>query len=399
LSNYIVKEFSFGTSEKQKERMKNKQDITLVLKMKCLNKKLPVIPKTITTRFMVLWIILTALITSCESDPHDSNWVNENSLSISTYVEKNREEFSKFHKLMAESKMLNTLFAYNPYGNDYTLFLPTNEAIDNFIQQNQKYASFEELIKDTGFIKKLVRYHTINNKVHTDEFPDGALMDKTLTGDRIVTRFYTEGNNQLIKVNNSVPIIKSNVKLTNGYIHVISGVLQKTEISGYDWLQQQDDYKILAEAVRLAGIRSRLWWDKYSILAEHDSIFRRKGIHTVEDLVARIATPGMQLSNRQNTFHLFAAYHFVGGEYYLNDFSWGNKKYTTLATGYSLAVDVGVEIKINTGVDVYGYTSNTGVTTSINYIRPVWENCNVMTGTGAIHSITDVLFYEPFPKK
>ena len=354
--------------------------------------------KPVITRFLVQLMILSALITSCESDPNESNWVNGNSLSISQYIEKNREEYSKFHKLMAESKMLNTLYAYNPYGNDYTLFLPTNEAIDNYIQQNQKYVSFEELIKDTGFIKIFVRYHTINNKVHTDEFPDGALMDKTLTGDRIVTRFYTDGNNQIIKINNEASVTKPNLELTNGYIHVISGVLQKTGISGYDWLQQQDDYKILAEAVRLSGVKSRLWWDKYTILAEHDSIYRKNGIYTVNDLVARIATPGMQLSNRNNTFHLFAAYHFVGGEYYLNDFNWGNKKYTTLATGKSVAIDVGVKIKINQGIDTYSAVSNTGESTLINYIRPIWENCNVITNTGAIHTISDLLFYGPFPK-
>lgn len=376
-----------------------KQDINLVLKMKCLNKNLPVNLKTVTTRFLVLWMILSVLISSCESDPHESNWVNENSLSISQYIEKNREEYSKFHKLMTESKMLNTLYAYNPYGNDYTLFLPTDEAIDKYIKQNQKYASFEELIRDTGFIKILVRYHTINGKLHTDEFPDGALIDKTLTGDRIVTRFYADGNNQIIKVNNEANVTKSNLELTNGYIHVISGVLQKTEISGYDWLQQQDGYSILAEAVRLSGVKSRLWWDKYTILAEHDSIYRKNGIHNVEDLIARIATPGMSISNRNNAFHLFVAYHFVGGEYYLNDFNWGIDDYTTLATGKSLTIDIGVEIKINPGIDTYTTVSNTGESVLINYIRPIWENCNIITRTGAIHTISDLLFYEPFPKK
>ncbi len=379
--------------------MKNEQVINLVLKMKCLNKKLTVTLKTVTTRFVVQLIILSALISSCESVQNESNWVKENSLSISQYVEKNREEYSKFHKLMAESKMLNTLYAYNPYGNDYTLFLPTNEALDNFILQNQKYASFEELIRDTSFIKIFVRYHTINNKLHTDEFPDGALTDKTLTGDRIVTRFYTDGNNQIIKVNNVASVTKPNLELTNGYIHVISGVLQKTEISGYDWLQQQEGYSILAEAVKLSGLKSRLWWDKYTIIAEHDSVYRKNGIYTVDDLVARIATPGMQLSSRNNTFHLFAAYHFVGNEYYLNDFNWGIDDYTTLATGKKLTIDVGVEIKINPGIDTYTTVSNTGESVLINYIRPNWENCNIITRTGAIHTISDLLFYEPFPKK
>ena len=380
--------------------MNNKQNMHKFLKIKCLVNQLFGISKIVKTRFLIQMIILSALITSCKTDPHESNWVNENSLSISQYLEINQKEFSKFHRLMSESKMLNTLYAYNPYGTDYTLFLPTDKAIDNFIQQNQKYTSFEELIKDTGFIKKLVRYHTINSQLHTDEFPDGALLDKTLTGDRIVTRFYTDGNNQIIKVNNAASVTKPNLKMTNGYIHIISEVLQKTEISGYDWLQQQDDFSILAEAVKLSGLKSRLWWNKYTILAENDSVYGKNGIHSVEDLIARIATPGMQLTNRQNTFYLFAAYHFVGGEYYLNDFSWGIKKYTTLATGESLPVEVGVEIKINTGVDTYLYNvPNTGETTFIHYIRPVWENSNIMTSTGAIHSIADVMFYEPFPKK
>ncbi len=347
------------------------------------------------SRLMVLLII----ITSCVSDPHESNWVDENSMSISQYIELNQKEYSKFHKLMTESKMLNTLYAYNPYGNDYTLFLPTDEAIDQFIRQNPKYGSFEELIRDTGFIKTLVRYHTINNKVHTDEFPDGALIDKTLTGDRIVTRFYSSGNKQVITINNTAQLTRPNLKMTNGYIHVVSGVLQKTQITGYDWLMQQNGYSILSEAVKLSGIKSRLWWDKYTILAEHDSVFRKKGINKVEDLVARIATPGMQLSNKQNIFYLFTAYHFLGGEYYLNDFSWGNKTYTTLATGNSVSVEVGVEIKINQGIDTYTYITNTGEAGLINYIRPVWDNCNIMTSTGAIHSISDVLFYRPFPHK
>jgi hypothetical protein len=90
----------------------------------------------------------------------------------------------------------------------------------------------------------------------------------------------------------------------------------------------------------------------------------------------------------------------VGGEYYLNDFDWGIEKYTTLASGKPLTIDVGVEIKINPGVDIYGYKiSDSGDSTLIDYIRPVWEKCNIMTNTGAIHLISDLLFYEPLPKE
>lgn len=356
------------------------------------------IRRPVIIRFLIHWLILSAVITSCKSDPNESNWVDENSLTISQYLEKNREEYSKFFRLLVEGKMLTTLYAYNPYGEDYTLFLPTDEAIDHFIRENPNYANFEEFIRDTGFIKILTRYHTISRKIRTDEFPDGALKDTTLTGDRLVAGFYSDGDNQIIKVNNVAPIIKSNLKMTNGYIHVISELLQRVEISGYDWLQQQKDYSILAQAMELSGIRKGLWWKKYTILAEHDSIYRRKGINNLQDLINRIATPGMSYSNKANSFYKFTGYHLVGGEFYLNDLYWGNKKYTTLAS-VPLMIDVGVEIKINPGIDNYGITiTETGDTVELDYIRLLMEDCNNITQTGPVHSISELLYFEPFPE-
>jgi hypothetical protein len=312
-------------------------------------------------------------------------------------LKKIKTEYSKFFRLLDQGKLLATLYAYNPYGEDYTLFLPTDEAIDHFIQQSEDYKNFEELLKDTGFIKILTRYHTINRKVHTDEFPDGALNDRTLTGDRLVTGFYTEDDNQLIKVNNSARIIKSNLNMTNGYIHIISEVLQEAEIQGYDWLQQQDDYSILAKAMELSGIRKRLGWVKYTILAEPDSIYHRSGIKNIDDLINLVATPGIPISDRTNSFYQFTAYHILNKEFYLNDLGWGSKKYQTLGT-VLLTVNVGLEIQINPGVDNYGFIiSDSGDTTVIDYIRPIWEDCNIMTSTGPVHSISDVLYFKPLP--
>ena len=353
--------------------------------------------KPIKTKFLILWMILFAVMTSCESDPHELNWVEGDPLTISQYLEKNKKEYSKFFRLLVEGKMLGTLYAYNPYGEDYTLFLPTDKAIDQFIKQNQDYGNFEELLQDTGIVKMLTRYHTVNRKVHTNEFPDGALNDKTLTGDRLVIGFSTKDGNQLIKVNNTVPIIKSNLKMTNGYIHVISEVLQKVEISGYDWLQQQGDYSILAQAMELAGIRKRLVWGKYTILAEHDSIYHREGIKNIEDLIKRVATPGIPYSDRTNSFYQFTAYHILNKEFYLNDLVWGSKKYQTLGT-VLLTINVGLEIQFNPGVDIYGIKiSESGDTTVTDYIRPAWEDCNIITRTGPVHSISDVLYFKPLP--
>ena len=354
--------------------------------------------KNIPGIFLLQLIILSVLITSCKNDPYGSNWFDEENLTISQYLKINQEEYSKFFSLLDKGKLLTTLGAYNPYGEDYTLFLPTDDAIDRFILQNPKYENFEELVRDTSFIYTLTRYHVLKRKVHSDEFPYGALTDSTLTGDRLSIGFYADGDNQIIKVNNVAPIIKSNLKMTNGYIHVISEVLQKSEITGYDWLQQQDDYSILAKTMEVAGMKKGLWWSKYTILAEHDSIYYKKGIFSVQDLISRVATPGLPLNNKQNSFYRFAGYHIVGGEYYMNDFDWGSKKYTTMAST-PLTIDVGIKIRINPGVDIYEIEiSESGDTTAINYIRLKEEDCNIMTKTGPVHSIQDILYFNPLPE-
>jgi hypothetical protein len=298
-----------------------------------------------------------------------------------------------------EGELLITLCGYNPYAEGYTLFLPTDEAIDQFILQNPDYSNFEELLLDTGFINSLTRYHIINGSVHTDEFPYGALTDRTLSGDRLTVGFYSDGNHPLYKVNNEAPITKPNLEMTNGYIHVISEVLQQAEISGYDWLQQQDDYTILAQAMELSGIRERLWTNEYTIFAEHDSIYHRNGIHHIEDLIDRVATPGIPYSDRENSFYQFAAYHILYGEFYLNDLYWGDHEYWTL-NNEPVVIDVGNDIRINPGVDTYGIAiSESGDTTVIDYIRLVWDDCNSRTKTGPVHSISDLLVVEPLPEE
>lgn len=361
------------------------------------NNRLNDIRRPIIIRFLALWVILLAFTTCSKTDPILPNWNDENLFTIGQYLDKNQNEYSKFYRILVEGKMLPTLYAYNPYGDDYTLFLPTDEAIDHFIQQNQKYGNLEELVKDTSFTKMLTRYHTLNRKTHTNEFPDGAFFDRTLTGERLVTSFSAIGDNQLIKINNVAPIIKPNLKMNNGYIHVISEVLQPVVISGYDWLQQQNDYSILAKAMELSGIKKKLTWNKYTLFAEPDSIYHRYGINNVEDLISRIATPGVALTATSNPFYQFTAYHILNGDYFLNDFYWGSKDYRTFI-GVLITINVGMEFKINTGVDTYGTTiSESGQVTVIDYIRPIPKGYNILTHNGPVHSISDLLYFKPFP--
>lgn len=337
----------------------------------------------------VLCCSLVALITpSCETDRiHESDWFN---YSISGYIEANSDEYSKFHRLMSERAIENTLYGYNPYGDGYTLFLPTDEAIDQYIQQESYIASFEELLLDTGLVSEFCRYHVVDEKVATGDFPYGALEDRTFTGDRLVIDYYEGEDNPLIVVNDQAPIIASNIELTNGYIHIISSVLRRTDITGYEWLQQQEDYSILAQAMELAGISDRLEWNHYTLLAEHDSVYALEGIYTIDDLVDRVGNPDFPYWDESNSFYQFTAFHVLRNDYYLNDLDWGERYYRTLGWDY-LNITTGVEIRINPGVDDYTVVTANNDTIEYDYIRINWDHCNIPTSSGPVHSISNIL--------
>lgn len=344
------------------------------------------------------WILLFSLLNSCEPETHDSNWVDDEGMrTIGTYLDQHQQDYAKFYRILEEGRMLNTLYGYNPYGEGYTLFLPTDAAIDRFIGQKEEYGNFDELLQDTAFLYTLTRYHTVNKKLHTYEFPYGALTDPTLTGDRLTIGFYTEGDNPLYKVNNSASVVQSNLDMTNGYIQVISEVLQKPEISGIDWLEQNEGYSILAGAMERSGIGNNLWFGQYTILAEKDSIYQRNGISSVDDLMDRLEDPENPDEDPGGALYQFAAYHILYSDFYLNDFEMGTYDYWTFGEE-TVTIEVGLDIRINPGLQIYGIeVSDTGDTTVIDYIRLAWDDCNIMTRTGPVHSLNELLVSEPLP--
>ena len=348
-------------------------------------------------RLMGLSVLLWFTVFSCEPERQHSTWVGDDVMTICEYLRSSQPEYSKFYRILERGNMLGTLCGYNPYGEGYTLFLPDNAAVDHFLELSQNYRDFEELLQDTVFLHTLTRYHTVNKKLHTNEFPFGALTDRTLTGERLTIGFFTEGDNPLYKVNNLAPIVRSNLEMSNGYVHVVSQVLQQPAAPGYEVLRQQEGYSILGQAMELSGIDHAWWPERVTILAEHDSIYHRYGIADPEALVNLLATPGTPLTNPENAFYQFVAYHLLPGEYYLNDFYMGSADYRTLGDE-RVTIEVGLDIRINPGLDTFRIDiTEQGDTVVVDYIRMVWEASNIMTGTGPIHSVSELLVEEPIP--
>ena len=78
----------------------------------------------------------TLITISCSKNTLETGFFDEDVLSISAFLEKNKQEYSRFWEVLQFSDLYHTLNAYNPNGEGFTLFLPTDDAFDRYIQQN-----------------------------------------------------------------------------------------------------------------------------------------------------------------------------------------------------------------------------------------------------------------------
>ena len=358
------------------------------------------IPNVREAFYMITISVIMALIISACDTTVPGSFVGEDAITISGFLEENQDTYSQFWKFLLASDLKNTLNAYNPNGSGYTLFLPSNQAFDNYFERNEDYSSIDELLADSDFANLLIRYHLVNIGVHSNDFPYGALPDTTVTGDFLTVGFDDSGDSTFYKINNQAPVTIKNIELINGYIHEIGEVLEPVTKSSFDWIEDNPDYSIITEALRITGLydtlriyrttsSGKIVDNPYTLLAEADSIFIRRGILNFNDLVERYGSSGLPLTDYENDLYQFTAYHIMEGSYFLDQFD-ETSNYNTYAN-FPVQVATDLEIMINPGKDTLDLIIEGQDTTVINYVRLDMNNSNILTKNGPLHLLKDIL--------
>lgn len=343
---------------------------------------------------------------SCEDDRRGLSFYNEDAILILDYMEENEELYSSFLEICKKGGIAGSLNAFNPYGDRYTLFLPDNQAIDNYIAESDSYASLEDLLEDTDFVRIFCRYHLINTAYRINDFPLGALKDTTATGDFISISFQSnfETGNTIINLNNESTIVIEDIEAVNGIIHTIDSPLTPVTFSSFEWLQANDNFSIMTRAFQETGLNDTMGVFRtnaqgetirniYTLLVEPDSVLEKRGITSFDDLVEKFGTPGLSLSDLNNTFYQFVAYHIMEGDYFLDGLETG--VYNTYAS-FPLSISVGTNISINRGFRVVDTIVSGGDTTFLNFVPVNLTLSNNPSKNGPVHVITEILeLYKP----
>jgi uncharacterized surface protein with fasciclin (FAS1) repeats len=173
----------------------------------------------------VLLIILIAGNLACRKEPIEASFEEAESNSLFDYLILHKDEYSSFISILEKGNIDKTLSAYNPIGNGYTLFLPNNDAINQFIGASSQFSSLEELLNNQEYVEVFSRYHVINSEINSNEFPFGAFPEPTLSGDFLTVSFIIAEDTSYYKINNQAVITKPNIELSNGIIHHVGSAL------------------------------------------------------------------------------------------------------------------------------------------------------------------------------
>lgn len=330
----------------------------------------------------------------------DPGFEDMEQMTIWDYILENEERFSSFKRILEEGGIHKTMSAYNPDGIGYTLFLPDNLAIERFIQVNDQFNSLEDMLSNKAYVQAFSRYHVINLAILSNDFPFGALPEYTLSQDFLTVSFVIEPDTSYYKINNQAPVVFPNVELSNGIVHEISEALSPVTFTSYDWLKQHTEFSIFLSALEATGLSDSVDFNQkeseniegtFTMFVEPDSVYNRNEIYDLEDLIALVSPDDADYTNPSNPLYNYVGYHILQENHFLDDFVGVNSNFSTYAEIPLNVNGTDLDIKINKGKQIFDTLVVEEDTTIIDYIGFYYDESNILTQSGAIHFIDQVM--------
>lgn len=303
----------------------------------------------------ILSLGISGLAACVDNDFDDTNYYTATKRTAAQLISDSPDRFSQFQAILQRAGYYNLLSTYGTF----TVFLPNNDAVNKYLAE-YGYSSVNEIpLKECDTI---ARTHIVSKGAFfTTDYSDGTLpelnMDDrylTLTSDSDVTN-----NNQLMLfVNKRSRIVEKDDSVTNGVVHVVNRVLTASNLFLPDLIESDSTITLFSQALKMTNLTDSLTkyvdmsyycsddsvtkgipmryggadrtahfpekrYYKFTAFVEPDSIYRKKGINNIQELIAyakRIydttfpADAGLydnDFANRKNPLNRFVSYHLM----------------------------------------------------------------------------------------
>ena len=300
------------------------------------------------------------LLNSCNDSLDGNTFFTTDEMTIIGTLESNPEKFSMYLDLIKLTENYNALKSYGTY----TVFAPTNEAVQAFLQKNFNVSSVDEIstAEQIEYFKTLVQFHTMRSSRYTSSFIEGRLPDTTYTGDYLTTSFLKGGGIANVEINREVGLDQYDIRTNNGVIHAISDVMSPYVDPVPVVMDKAGKHTIFVEAMKQTGYYEEFSVvfnefgskNNFTILAESDEVYAQEGINSFEELVTRISPDDSDFTNPDNDLKRYVGYHATKNFLYTANFPEDAFINTVLPRNAIKSFKTDKELKLNeteTGVD------------------------------------------------
>lgn len=258
----------------------------------------------------------------------------DDTLNITEYLRAN-PDYSMFLEIL---DITNYASYMNTYGT-FTLFLPTNDAVKQYLTDVGAASLKDVPLAD---LQNIVKLHILDKVVTTTDFTDGKIVTPTLYGQYLITGASNNNGVSSISVNKTSNIVSSNVVVGNGVIHVIDKVLRVADKTLAQRIEADPNLTLFTEVLKATG-----WYDKLNqpitydannvgsyltVLAQTNDVYNNTKwknpknnnteitLNTLDNLKLRYSNLG-DATNAKDSLNLYVQYRILPTLSYLADFA------------------------------------------------------------------------------
>lgn len=324
---------------------------------------------------MMLLAAAAITLNSCSEDIDDSDLYTFTGEMMTDHFVNSPDTFSCYLTLLSKvhssKKSVSTMRDILSARGNYTCFAPTNTAIveylDSLMHLDEPEVSSTDVNEIPDSIAEKIVFNSIIENGSDEAYPSTSFskgpLGTTNMSDRYISIDYgvDEENNTITYVNVKSKIISSDIKVENGYIHVIDKVLSPSSAGIADVIMNSEGTAFFGKLLELTGwakkmtkVRDTAWEEKYddirgeynesssgwkgrnpknrytkfTAFVEPDSVFEANGITSIEELKTWLKANafygaetswGDDYDNEDNAVNQFVSYHLLNMDLTVNN--------------------------------------------------------------------------------
>jgi len=220
-------------------------------------------------RLLYISTIISAILSlstfvACDDDPGVDNYYTSTKQYASDFLTANQSQFSEFIEILnratGEDGKYRLMDMLGTYGS-YTVFAPTNAAIDKFLQ-TKGLSSVAELSKedcDTLALNHIIEQEYFTTDYNNGTYPLANMLERYLTITCDSDTVSTPGQVRLMmRINKNAVIQLADDSVMNGVVHVMSSIIGTQNDMLPDVLERDSTISLFVEAMKATGIAEKL---------------------------------------------------------------------------------------------------------------------------------------------